>query len=1037
VSTNTPSCDRDPIEQLAEAFVERYRRGERPSLTEYAQAYPDLAEQIRDLFPALVLIEEGKLGKAGPHVLGPAEGKPERLGEYRILREVGRGGMGVVYEAVQESLGRHVALKVLPHLPLMDPIHLKRFHREARAAALLHHSNIVPVYGVGEQDGVHYYAMQFIEGLSLDAVIKGQERRQGDKEIGRPGDKETARRFLLVSLSPCLPVSPSLNPARVAQIGVQVAQALAHAHDQGVLHRDIKPSNLMLDNQGTVWVTDFGLAKTGGKDDVTHTGDLVGTLRYMAPERFAGWADPRSDLYSLGLTLYELLALRPAFDAADRAALIKQVTEKEPVPPRQLDPRIPRDLETIVLKATAKEPAQRYQSGTELAEDLSRFLADKPILARRTSHWEHFRRWCRHNPAVAALSTVALALLLIGLAAVSWQWQRAESQRHQAEANFQKARDAVDECFTTVTANPVLQEPGMEAARQVLFQAALKYYQEFLNQRGDDPAIQADLAQAYYRVGYVTERIGSKTEALLAYQQARDLFEKLSQARPDDSRLSSELAQCRMDLGDLYRVTGSPDQAETEYLQAIGLRERLVQDHPTVGDYQNDLAKGHQSLAGLYAETSRSAQAGPAYNTALAIREQLIRQDPQVSAYRSALAKNYNELARFYSNHQQPDDAERTFAKALDLQEQLVRDQPTVVAHQNDLATTYNNLGTHYVNIRGTIDQMKAAYLKALLLREQLARDHPKITDYQSELAKVHNNLGLAYYLGYRFGEAETSYRKALPLREQLAQKHPEVADYQKAVAKTHHDLGLLYRQMGRPDDSRATYRKALAIQERLHRDYPTASFFAAELGDTLKDLAELANECAQGQEALEWCDQAIHTLQTVLRTEPQHTLARRFHREAWFQRARALHLLGRYGEALQAWDLVVKPGDEDWLGRLGRACSLVPSGNYRQALDEANAFLKEHPSGANHLLCVVARIDALASVAVRADDEISLANRNQLTEQYAGRAVELLGKVGATGYFRNLVNFAGLTKHPDLDPLRSRTDFQKLLAAVANEAKK
>ena len=204
----------------------------------------------------------------------------------------------------------------------------------------------------------------------------------------------------------------------MARVGVQVAEALAYAHGQRILHRDIKPSNLLLDARGNVWVADFGLAKASDGEDLTHTGDVVGTLRYLAPERLRGQSDPRGDVYSLGLTLYELLTLRPAFDAADRERLIQQVTQGEPPRPRQLEPGVPRDLETIVLKAIAREPAHRYATAGALAEDLQRFLEGRPIRARRVSAAERFWRWCKRNPVVAGL-TAAVFVLLAAVAGVA------------------------------------------------------------------------------------------------------------------------------------------------------------------------------------------------------------------------------------------------------------------------------------------------------------------------------------------------------------------------------------------------------------------------------------------------------------------------------------------------------------------------------------------------------------------------------------------------------------------------------------------
>jgi serine/threonine protein kinase/WD40 repeat protein len=468
---NESLSQQNPVEVLAEEFLQRRRNGERPTIAEYAAKYPELAVQIRACFPALLLVEDLKPSAAdltgpAPPTDGLSHGAlPERLGDYRLLREVGRGGMGIVYEAEQESLGRHVALKVLPLHAALAPTHLERFRREAQAAARLHHTNIVPVFGVGEHEGLHYYAMQFIQGQGLECVLRDvQDLRRRRGEPGCVGTRtpggisaesapstavglSVAQGLLSGQFVPptgALPPgdAPRESPAgsdsgssslvvagddseltaqseaqyfrSVARVGVQVAEALAYAHQQGIIHRDIKPSNLLLDTRGTVWVTDFGLAKAADADELTQTGDIVGTLRYMAPERFQGVTDARGDVYGLGATLYEMVTLRPAFDDTDRLRLMKRVTHEAPVPPRRLDRHIPRDLETIILKAIAKEPSQRYQTADGLAEDLRRFLADQPVRARRSSLLERTWRWCRRNPVLAVLlGLVAVSLLAV------------------------------------------------------------------------------------------------------------------------------------------------------------------------------------------------------------------------------------------------------------------------------------------------------------------------------------------------------------------------------------------------------------------------------------------------------------------------------------------------------------------------------------------------------------------------------------------------------------------------------------------------
>jgi WD40 repeat protein len=443
------SSARDPLDDLAEEFAVSYRRGEQPSVTEYAEKHPQLAPRIRELFPALVAMEQARLEAGvptGPFESSAGEGSllPKDLGDYRLLREIGRGGMGVVYEAVQESLGRHVALKILPFHRLMGPTHLERFQREARAAAQLHHTNIVPVFGVGEAEGIHYYTMQYIQGQGLDVVLEEVQRLRGRGSRPSRSESSGAKPRSADTHSEWASQTQAQYCRSVAQVGVQVADALAYAHKQGILHRDIKPSNLLLDPQGTVWITDFGLAKTEGSGDLTTTGDMVGTVRYMAPERFQGQADPRSDVYSLGITLYEMLTLRPAFADANRARLVERVRQEEPPRLRALDPHILRDLETIVLKALAKEPTHRYSSAQAMAEDLRRFLNKEPVQARPVGQVERVWRWSKRNPALAGMSAAVLLLLLLvaGTASIGYV-QTARSLSRERRLNYAWTMGAV------------------------------------------------------------------------------------------------------------------------------------------------------------------------------------------------------------------------------------------------------------------------------------------------------------------------------------------------------------------------------------------------------------------------------------------------------------------------------------------------------------------------------------------------------------------------------------------------------------------
>jgi WD40 repeat protein/serine/threonine protein kinase len=553
MSDNDPSTA-DPFGQIADEFVEAIRRGQCPSVEEFARRYPQHAADIRDMLPALALMEQAKSSADTPGQPHPAQAAApplRQLGDYQILREVGRGGMGVVYEAQQLSLGRHVAIKVLPSHALLDPRQLGRFQREARSAAKLHHTNIVPVFGVGEENGLHYYVMQFIPGLGLDTVLNELRRLRvphgnptptradapgGTTEATHDASAAHVARGLLSGdhtasggrQPPDARHDPVANAPRspdttatvhlpgqsggstlsesgsqywqsAARVGVQVADALAHAAGQGVLHRDIKPSNLLLDDTGNVWITDFGLAKADDGDNLTHTGDIVGTLRYMAPERFSGQGDVRSDVYSLGLTLYEMLALRPAFDEADRNKLFKQVMHDEPPRPRKLNPGVPRDLETVVLKAIARDPAQRYQTPAEMADDLKRFLEDRPVKARRIGNAEKLWRWCRRNPGIAVLGGALAAVLVLATAAsllaagyfnrLRWSEARAAQNERDAREVAEKAGDAERwERYrsTLAAASAALQLQKSDTARRALDAAPEQYrnweWQHFHNQ---------------------------------------------------------------------------------------------------------------------------------------------------------------------------------------------------------------------------------------------------------------------------------------------------------------------------------------------------------------------------------------------------------------------------------------------------------------------------------------------------------------------------------------------------------------------------
>jgi serine/threonine protein kinase len=474
---------------------------------------------------------------------GEARGAIGELGDFRLLREVGRGGMGVIYEAEQISLQRRVALKVLPFAAAIDPRQLQRFKHEVLASANLCHENIVPVYAVGAERGIHYYAMRFIDGQSL-AVLIGEMRRQaGEPERQAPLSSPSGP-----SAAPSGPHAPlmgaetevgeaanltaaSISRERsarsrkyfhwVAGVGRQAALALEHAHQMGVVHRDIKPANLLLDNSGHLWVTDFGLALYQSHVGVTMTGELLGTLRYVSPEQALakrGLVDHRADIYSLGATLYEMLTLKPIFDGADRHVLLSQIRFEEPLAPRRHDPAIPVELETILLKAMAKGPHERYGTALELADDLHRFMEDKPILARRPKLFERIRKWCRRHPSVVAAAMVVLVICLVGLAASNWLVAREQAKTEAAlkreKERAADAREAVG-LLVDLSEEKLAYNPALEDARRSLLETALEYYQKFLASQGPDAAAHGDLERGKERVDSILNELATLRTARL------------------------------------------------------------------------------------------------------------------------------------------------------------------------------------------------------------------------------------------------------------------------------------------------------------------------------------------------------------------------------------------------------------------------------------------------------------------------------------------------------------------------------------------
>ena len=658
-SSSTSSAERSPrsdprVITALETYLDALRSGRPWSREEFLARHAEIAGPLGECLSGLEFIQTASVELEGSDAHRAAT-RPEpvplraRLGDYRVLREIGRGGMGVVYEAEQISLGRRVALKVLPFAAAIDPKQRQRFQIEAQAAAQLHHPHIVPIFAVGCDHGIHYYAMQFVEGRSLAAIIR--ELRSGLEtalEEGAPSDAALAAPVSTEEACcapedppgggppPVVPLEPSAAapvlddhadliaafgavacedraaPAptligsvhqdrafcqHVARLGAEAAEALDHAHGLGILHRDIKPANLLIDGQGAVWITDFGLARFHSDRSITGTGDVVGTLRYMSPEQAQarrGVVDQRTDIYSLGVTLYELLTLRPAFDGCDHHELLRQIALEEPVPPRRLNPAVPRDLETIILKAMAKDLSCRYTTAQELAADLRRFLDDRPILARRPGPVERTMRWAfRHRELVGTAVAVFVVSLILATTLI---WAKARETK-QAYDNYHRF---VIESFSLLDqntsgamdlANQLLR--GDDAARQEALEILSKtvdLYQRATKLPPTDAPTRVIIARAHTRLGYILTTLsqlkgtngqfepGLLAQATADYRKSAADFETLLAQSPGDLKIYRYYADAVgvFGLGCCLRFDNRDAEAEPCYQRSIQLRRELV-----------------------------------------------------------------------------------------------------------------------------------------------------------------------------------------------------------------------------------------------------------------------------------------------------------------------------------------------------------------------------------------------------------------------------------------------------------------------------
>ncbi len=696
---------------------------------------PDEAEleRLRDLASARAECQAlpadlmAKLCGANVEPITEVESKlPERVGPYRVVAERGRGGMGVVYEAIDDELGRRVAVKVLAAGSYSDAKARERFRREARAAANLRHPHVVPVFAAElPETGPPYLVMPLVDGPTLAAWIADQR---------------------------------VLDPRQAAAFARQLADALSAAHVEGIIHRDVKPANVIIDlSDGLAKLTDFGLARWQETAELSSTGTIAGTPNYISPEqiRSPGSIDHRADLYALGATLYECLTGVPPFRGAT-LDILRMIGESEPVAPRKLNRNIPRDLETIVLKCLEKAPGDRYANAIELSEDLGRFLEGRPIKARPPGSAMIAWKWVRRNRTIATLGAVLVVALLAGSITSFVLWRRAERasatsliKQHEAEQNLRAALAVVDRFCTRVAQEELLKQPGLQPVRQKLLADAVEHYRGFVAARRNDPAARVDVADALARLSQITLELGGLTEATAMCRDALVLQEQLMQASPGDNRrvaavaqLHEELSECLKHLRD-YKAAATEGTIAAELFKGLGREYRF--------EYAAALNLAVQ--AGMFFNMDHS---NAQFREVIALLEELLKENPQALNVKAELAA---ALHTWGSNRMSAEDIP-TFERARMLRSELALAEPDRIRTRVGLADTAMNLGVLY-KWSGRLAEAQEVYLATIDILRQVVDENPRVVAWRRSLARTHFNLASLLFQQQKYADASTQYEAA------------------------------------------------------------------------------------------------------------------------------------------------------------------------------------------------------------------------------------------------------------------------------------
>jgi serine/threonine-protein kinase len=814
--------------------------------------------------------------RTNTYAVGSATSDGQR---FQILRPHARGGLGAVFVARDTELNREVAVKQILDHHADDQGSRARFVLEAEITGGLEHPGIVPVYGLGTYpDGRPYYAMRFIRGDSFKEAIAAFHADLASKRD--PGQRSLALRKLLLRF-------------------LDLCNAIDYAHSRGVLHRDIKPANVILGKYGETLVVDWGLAKAQGRSETdavsderilvpssssgsaeTLPGSALGTPAYMSPEQAGGDLErlgPRSDVYSLGATLYCLLTGRQPVEGDDVGAVLRAVQKGDFPPPRRLDPALDPALEAVCLKAMAPRAEDRYPAPRALAEDIEHWMADEPVAAWREPWRRRARRWeRRHRTAVMAAAS-GLLVALAGMFSVLVVQARANSELTRsnnalAEANerererFALAMDAVKLFHGEVSEDFLLKEKPFAALRTKLLRGAAGFYTKLeglLAGQTDRPSRMA-LAQAYDELAELTDKIGSKPEALAVRRKALAVRRVLTDGPEADAATRTDEARGWIAVGSLQRDTGDTSGALASYKEARRLTDELEATAGSDVQVQAVLGQAHNLLGRLLQHTATQAEALAAFERALAIRKKLAHARPELVLFQADLAASYEDFSYTLRSTGRPVEALAAAERVLAIAQKVADARPEFLQFQADLAKSHLRVG-YLLNVTGRPAEALAAFERSVAIVRKLAEANPNVTRFQDQLVDAHHQIAWTYKLTGKPAEALAGFEHELAIRRKLAEADPSVRLRQTSIATCLGEMGGIHREAGRHAEAATAAREAVAILERLSilepiDCYNLACGYATLAGIAIKPGSGMT--AAEGRpaadQAMQWLHRAV-----------------------------------------------------------------------------------------------------------------------------------------------------------------------------------